>query len=252
MSMELVNISCLITGSTGTIGRAIALALARGGADCVCHYHTRADLAGQLAGQIVRLGRRAMVLQADLRQPEQIDGLLEKACGFGSLRILVNSAAIFSQKKLAEITPQSIRDILDMNLAAPLLAARAFVKRLSIENIFPDKTGQVRAKIINLADLGALRPWAGYAEYCASKAGLIAMTKSLAKELAPTVTVNAIAPGIVTWPESLDEQHRQKALSHIPLGRFARPEEIAEAVLFLATNDYITGQVLQVDGGRGI
>jgi pteridine reductase len=242
--MELANISCLITGSTGTLGTAIALALARGGADCVCHYRSRADLAGELAGQIIRLGRKAMVLQADLRSPDQIEDLMEKAFGFGTLRVIVNSAAMFGRRKLAEITPQSIRDILDTNLAAPLLISRAFAKKRASQN--------TPAKIINMADIGALHPWAGYAEYCASKAGLVAITKSLAKELAPAITVNAIAPGIVTWPESLDEEHRQKAIAHIPLKRFAQPEEIADTVLFLVANDYVTGQVIQVDGGRGI
>jgi pteridine reductase len=242
--MELANISCLITGSTGTLGTAIALALARGGADCVCHYHTRADLAGQLAGQIVRMGRKALILQADLRSPEQIEDLMDKASGFGALRVVVNSAAMFGRRKLSEITPQSIRDILDMNLAAPLLISRAFAKKLAPQN--------TPAKIINMADIGALHPWAGYAEYCASKAGLIAITQSLAKELAPMITVNAIAPGIVTWPETLDEEHMQRAISYIPLKRFAQPEEIADTVLFLVANDYVTGQVIAVDGGRGI
>jgi pteridine reductase len=242
--MELANISCLITGSTGTLGTAIALALARGGADCVCHYRLRADLAGELAGQIIRLGRKAMVLQADLRNPDQIEDLMEKAFGFGSLRIIVNSAAVFGRRKLADITPQSIRDILDTNLIAPLLLSRAFVKKMPAQN--------TPAKIINIADVGALRPWAGYAEYCASKAGLIAITQSLAKELAPAITVNAIAPGIVTWPESLDLEHKQRAIAHIPLKRFAKPEEIADTVLFLVANDYVTGQVIPVDGGRSI
>jgi NAD(P)-dependent dehydrogenase (short-subunit alcohol dehydrogenase family) len=241
--MELANISCLITGSTGTLGTAIALALARGGADCVCHYHTRSDLAGQLAGQIVRMGRKALILQADLRNPEQINELMEKATGFGSLRVIVNSAAMFGRRKLSEITPQSFHDILDTNLAAPLLIARAFVKKL------PANTP---ARIINMADIGALHPWAGYTEYCASKAGLVAITKSLAKELAPAVTVNAVAPGIVTWPESMDQEHMQKAIAAIPLKRFAEPEEIANTVLFFVANDYVTGQVIQIDGGRGI
>ena len=244
MLMKLSNISCLITGSTGTLGRAIALALARGGTDCVCHYHTHADIAGDLAGQIVRLGRKAMVLQADLRSPEQIDDLMDKAFGFGPLRVVINSAAVFGRRKLPDISPQSIHEIIETNLAAPLLISRAFVKRLAPQN--------TSAKIINIADIGAMHPWAGYAEYCASKAGLIAITKSLAKELAPAITVNAVAPGIVTWPESMGEEKKQKAISHIPLKRFAQPEEIADAVLFLVANDYITGQVLQVDGGRGI
>lgn len=242
--MELTNISCLITGSTGTIGRAIALALAHAGADCICHCRTRVDLAGELAGQIVRLGRKAIVLQADLCNSDQIEDLIDKSFGFGPPRVLINSAAVFGRRKLADITAQSFREILDVNLVAPLLIARAFVKKLNPQN--------TPAKIINIADIGALHPWVGYSEYCASKAGLIAVTKSLAKELAPTITVNAVAPGIVTWPESMGQEKKEKAIAHIPLKRFARPEEIADTVLFLIANDYITGQVLQVDGGQGI
>jgi pteridine reductase len=216
----------------------------------VCHYHSRADLAGQLAGEVVRLGRKAMLLQADLRQPQEIEALFEKVCTFGTLRVLVNSAAMFGRRNLAEITPQTVRDILDTNLIAPLLLSQGLVKLLRAENNSNNnKNGNGCAKIINIADVGGLRPWAGYAEYCASKAGLIGMTKCLAKELAPKITVNAIAPGIVTWPQPPDNPSTQKQLARIPLGRFAMPEEIAETVLYLLKNDYVTGQVIQVDGG---
>jgi len=250
--MELTNTCCLVTGSTGTLGRAITLALARAGADCVCHYHSRADLAGQLAGEVVRLGRKAMLLQADLRQPQAIEALFEKARTFGPLRVLVNSAAMFGRRTLAEITPETVRDILDMNLAAPLLLSQGFVKLLKAENNQNHKNGNGCAKIINIADVGGLRPWAGYAEYCASKAGLIGMTKALAKELAPQITVNAIAPGIVTWSQPVEHPGTQKQLARIPLGRFAKPEEIADTVLYLLKNDYVTGQVIQVDGGAAM
>ncbi len=248
--MELTNKCCLVTGSTGTLGKAITLALARAGADCICHYHSRAELAGQLAGEVVRLGRRAMLLQADLRQPQEIEALFEKARMFGSLRVLVNSAAMFGRRNLADITAQTVRDILDTNLIAPLLLSQGFVKLLKAEN--NNKNGNGCAKIINIADVGGLRPWAGYAEYCASKAGLIGMTKSLAKELAPKITVNAIAPGIVTWPEPPDHPGTQKQLARIPVGRFGKSEEIADTVLYLLQNDYVTGQVIQVDGGAAI
>lgn len=246
--MELTGIGCLVTGSTGVIGKAITLALARAGANCVCHYHSHAERAEELACQVVSLGPRAIALQADLRQPQAIEALLEKAQVFGQLRVLVNSAAMFGRRPLAEITPQTIRDILDTNLTAPLLLSQGVVRLLKSQ----DKNVTLQAKIINIADVGGLHPWAGYAEYCASKAGLIAMTKCLAKELAPNITVNAIAPGIVTWSTPSEHPSAQKQLARIPLGRFAQPEEIAETVLYLLKNDYVTGQVIQVDGGCAI
>jgi NAD(P)-dependent dehydrogenase (short-subunit alcohol dehydrogenase family) len=248
--MELTNRCCLITGSTGTLGKAITLAMARAGADCICHYHSHADAAGQLAGEVVRLGRKAMLLQADLRQPQEIEALFEKARTFGALRMLVNSAAMFGRRNLADITPQTARDILDTNLIAPLLLSQGFVKLLKAENHQKNENGC--AKIINIADVGGMHPWAGYAEYCMSKAGLIGLTKVLAKELAPQITVNAIAPGIVTWPQPPEHPGTQKQLARIPLGRFAKPEEIVDTVLYLLNNDYVTGQVIQVDGGAAI
>ncbi len=238
--MELSGISCVVTGSTGVIGRAIALSLAGAGADCICHYHMRADLAEELAGQVVRLGRKARVVQADLRQAGQIDRLFEPIRVFFPLRLLVNSAAVFCRRALGDINASTLADMMSLNLTAPLLTSAAFVRAI----------GQGQGKIINLADVGGLHPWAHYAEYCASKAALIAITKSLAKELAPRITVNAIAAGIVTHPQDLAAE--QKLLSRIPAGRFGVPEEIAAAALFLAQNDYITGQVIQADGGRYI
>lgn len=249
--MELTGVSCLITGSTGTIGRAITLELARAGADCICHYCSHAELAEDVATEVTQLGRRAKILQADLRQPQQIESLLQNAQAFNTPCVLVNSAAMFGRRRLDDITPETVRDILDANLIAPLLLSQGFVKLVKAKIDAAQVVG-CRGKIINIADIGGLRPWAAYAEYCSSKAGLIAMTKCLAKELAPDITVNAIAPGIVTWPNPPEHPSTQKQLSRIPLGRFARPEEIAQTVLYLIKNDYVTGQVICVDGGSGI
>ena len=110
----------------------------------------------------------------------------------------------------------------------------------------------VVGKIINISDVGGIRPWAKHTLYCSSKAGLIGATKAIAKELAPAICVNSIAPGVVTWPSDFDESERHRQLSFIPMRRIAEPKEVTEAIIFLLKNDYITGQVLNVDGGRCI
>jgi NAD(P)-dependent dehydrogenase (short-subunit alcohol dehydrogenase family) len=136
-----------------------------------------------------------------------------------------------------------------MNLTAPILTAQHFVR--IVKNDVPQTDSPI-AKIINIADVGGIRPWAEYTLYCASKAGLISVTKSLAKELAPAICVNAIAPGLATWPENFSEQAKQRQLQRIPIGRIADPKDISNAIVFLLKNDYITGQTLNVDGGRCI
>ena len=169
--------------------------------------------------------------------------------GMGPIRILINSAAVFTRQPLDEITPEKARQTFDMNLTAPILTAQHFAR--IIKNDVPQTDTPV-AKIINIADVGGIRPWAKYTLYCASKAGLISVTKSLAKELAPAICVNAIAPGLATWPENFSEQAKQRQLQRIPMGRIADPEDISNAIVFLLKNDYITGQTLNVDGGRCI
>ncbi len=136
-----------------------------------------------------------------------------------------------------------------MNLIVPIFMSRAFAEKITAA--FPNSKTVV-GKIINISDVGGIRPWAGYVAYCSSKAGLIGATKALAKELSPAICVNSVAPGMVTWPQNFDESKKQRQLSLIPAGRIAEPAEIAEAVISLLENDYITGQVLNVDGGRCI
>lgn len=256
--MNLNGITCLVTGSTGSLGRAIALALARSGCHCICHYHASEEKASALVKEIAEMGRKAVALPADLRSSEQIELLFEKGRSFGDIRILINSAAIFIRRPLSEITAESIRDMLEVNLVAPLIACRNFVKQLDVKNRCESNKNPC-ARIVNLVDIGGIRPWANYVEYCSSKAALVAATKSLAKELAPAITVNAVAPGIILPDTTVQAQadfirtpDNQKRLAAIPLGRFGTSAEIVNAVLFLLSNDYITGQVIQVDGGRVI
>jgi NAD(P)-dependent dehydrogenase (short-subunit alcohol dehydrogenase family) len=247
--MELRQSLAVITGSTGRLGSAIAIALAEAGCHCICHYNKNHEKAKSIVEKIQSYKVKAEAIHAELTDEKQIENLFEKADRLGTVQILINSAAVFSRKNLKEVSLDEAQHVLNINLTAAILTSRYFAE--SINEKFPNSTS-VAGKIINIADAGALRPWAGYVIYCSSKAGLIGATKALAKELAPAICVNAIAPGIVTWPEGFDEQQKQRQLSFIPVKRAARTEEITNAVKFLIENDYITGQVLCVDGGRSI
>ena len=247
--MELKGKTAIITGSSGQLGLAIAIALGRAGCNCICHYNKNRQKAESVARQIQTTGAKAIAIQADLTNVEQIEMLFEKADSLGTPQILINSAAIFSRQPVSEITSELAQKVINTNLITPILISKIFAKQIF------DKFGKSReavGKIINIADVCGVHPWANYVLYCSSKAGLIGATKALAKELAPAICVNAVAPGIVSWPDDFDEEKRKKQVSMIPLKRIAKAEEIAQAVMGLLENDYITGQVLCVDGGRSI
>lgn len=246
--MELKGKSALVTGASGGLGSRIAIGLARAGCKCVCHYHSNKERCEAVVAEIRRGGGEAIAVEADLRRPEEIEGLFDKAAKLGVVQVLVNSAAVFSRGALGDISFAEAQLVFGMNLAAPILVSKVFADRLEKSAVGDSIVG----KIINIADVGGIRPWAKYVLYCSSKAGLIGATKALAKELAPRICVNAVAPGMAKWPEGFSEQAKERQLSLIPLGRIAQPGEIARAVVFLAENDYITGQVLNVDGGRCI
>ncbi len=247
--MDLTGTTAVVTGSTGGLGSAIALALADAGCHCLCHYHSNQARADQIVEEIRQKGPNAAAVQADLTRADDIERLFTHAESLGPVRVLINSAAVFTRQRLEEIIADKARQIFDMNLIAPILTSQQFAR------IVKNQVGQTDvgvAKIINIADVGGIRPWANYALYCASKAGLISVTKSLAKELAPAICVNAIAPGLVTWPENFTEEAKQRQLARIPMARIAKPRDITAAVIFLLKNDYITGQILNMDGGRCI
>jgi pteridine reductase len=252
--MNLSDKTAIITGSTGRLGSGISLALAGAGCNCICHYFHNEKRAAELAGQIKSLGRMAITIQADLTGEKQIDEMFEKIKaevdkGLPVPRILINSAAVFGRQRLVDINLEDAQSVLAVNLTAPILVCRNFVKLLG-NKVSGEQSPA--AHIINMADVGALRPWSEYAVYCSSKAGLIGATKALARELAPAICVNAVAPGAVTWPDDYPQEERDRQLLFIPAGRIAGTNEITPAIIFLLESDYITGQVLCVDGGRSI
>jgi len=245
--MELKSKTAVITGSTGKLGSAITLALAQAGCNCICHYNTNRQFAEQLTEKIQTLGKKAVAVQADMRRPEAIEKLFAEVAKFDMPGVLINSAAVFSKQGLSEMTFEETEEILKLNLIGPIMACRYFAEL--INSRLPD-AGPQAAKIINIADVGGVRPWANYVAYCSSKAGLIAATKALAKELAPAICVNAVAPGVITWRDDFNEADKARQLALIPAERIGRINEVTSAIIFLLKNDYITGQVLNIDGGR--
>jgi pteridine reductase len=241
---ELQGRRALVTGGAVRLGRAIALELARAGADVVIHCHGSRDSADQVAAEIAGLGRRAVVVQADLAVGSEVERAFTEADQeFGNLDILVNNAGIFQRKPFEEISEADLRRMLDVNLAAPFLCAQQAARRMRRAG-----TGD----IVNVVDIGGSSlAWAGYAHYCSAKAGLTMLTRVLAVELAPDIRVNAVAPGAVLFPKDEEPEVRARVLARVPARREGDPEDVARTVRFLVGGPrYITGQIIAVDGGR--
>jgi pteridine reductase len=235
----------LITGGARRIGACIADTLHRDGYRVLVHHGRSATDAAAL---VARLNDRrpdsAAALQCDLMSVAEIDILADRARQrWGRVDLLVNNASTFFPTPLEQLTAADFEQLVGVNLRAPLFLTRALAA---------DLDGQ-RGAVINLVDIYAERPLPRHAPYCAAKAGLVSITRSLARELAPGVRVNAVAPGAILWPEADDDgEAREALLARVPLGRIGDPGDIAGAVLYLAQSDYVTGQVLAVDGGRSV
>ncbi|MBI3088024.1 MAG: SDR family oxidoreductase [Candidatus Omnitrophica bacterium] len=241
--MHLTNRVALVTGGAKRLGRAMALALAERGAHVVISYRASRREAAQTVEQLRRFGVRAEAIRADLANPADAKRLIRHvARRFGRLDVLVNSASVFVRTPLARLTERGWDAHLDANLKGPflcsLLAARLMRKRSG-------------GKIINLTDWAGERPYRDYLPYCVSKAGLTALTKALAKELAPRIQVVAIAPGPILPPPNMSAAERRRAIKNVPLKRWGSPQDIANAVLFaIEGTDFMTGTTISVDGGR--
>ncbi|MBI2455786.1 MAG: SDR family oxidoreductase [candidate division NC10 bacterium] len=240
--MEIEGKIALVTGSAKRVGRAIALALAERGAELVIHYRDSEREAQELLALLKRAGGKPVAVRGDVSVAADVDRIVETAMqAFGRIEILVNNASIFSRTPFENLTEEDWDRFLDVNLKGPFLLCR------KIGGIM---LRQGRGKIISLADIAAFKVWAEYIPYSVSKAGLIALTRGLAKALAPAVQVNAVAPGAVLLPEGTTPEERERAVRRVPLDRLGAPEDIARAVVYLIENDFITGEVLRVDGGQ--
>ncbi len=235
----------LVTGGARRVGRAIVLALADAGFDLLVHYHRSHDEAVGVAADVTSRGRRCEVHSADLAEPGAPEHVVRATIDrFGRLDVLVNNASVFRRMRIHEFTLAAWEREMRINLAAPAALAAAAHSYLRA-------TG--RGKIVNICDIAADRPWPAHIAYCASKAGLVSLTRSLARGLAPRVQVNGVSPGIAVFPDDYDEATRERLTARVPLGRAGTPEDVARAVRFLVESaDYITGQIINVDGGRSI
>jgi len=240
--VQLEGKAALVTGAGTRIGQAIATGLAESGCDVAIHYHGSAEGAEATAQAVRKAGRRAELLHADLSDATAARGLADQAArALQRLDVLVNSAAIMVRQPIETVTPESWDQTLNVNLRATFFVSQGAVPHLR----------RAKGKIVNIADLAGLEPWPAYIPHSVSKAGVVMLTKALARALAPDIAVNAIAPGAVLMPDDWDERSREHIRDTSPLERLGTPADVVAAVRFLlAGTDYATGTVLVVDGGR--
>lgn len=241
--MQLRGKIALVTGAAKRIGRQIALALAQKGANLVLHCHSSETQAKELASEIKALGVGCDLLKADLSETAQVLTMAGQALSKKPVDILVNSASIFYKTPLAGVKESDWEAFIATNLKAPFLLSKEIGLAMA--------KGQ-GGRIINIVDWSGFKPYKDYAPYCASKGGLITLTKALARDLAPKVTANAVAPGPVLAPSDMSEEEKNAIASTTALGRWGEPQDVANAVVFLAESDFINGTVLVVDGGRSL
>ncbi len=239
----------LVTGGSRGIGREIVLTMARAGAAVVINYQERDDAAEAVLQEVRKSGSKGLLYKADVTQLHECEKMVNATLEhFGRIDILINNAGIRRDNILALMKPEDWEVVMDTNLKGVFNCCKAIVRPL-----LKQKSG---GRIINIASIAGVFGNSGQANYAAAKAGVIAFTKSLAKELGKRgITVNSVAPGFIQteMTENLPEQLKETALSRIALERFGRPGEVAEAVLFLAESaNYITGSVIMVDGGLSL
>jgi NAD(P)-dependent dehydrogenase (short-subunit alcohol dehydrogenase family) len=231
----------LVTGAARRVGRSIVLRLAAEGASVAINYHASKAEAEALAGEIGGRGARALPIQADVSKRSDVEKMiLAIEREFGRLDILVNNAGMFFAAKFQELSDEQWDRIMDTNLKSQFLCSQLAA---------PIMKRQGRGRIINLSSLGGMLAWPSYTHYCVSKAGSIMLTRCLARALAPEILVNSVAPGTIQFPgEPPDEEY----IRRVPLHRTGTGDDIAGAVAYLATADFVTGQVMVVDGGRAL
>lgn len=236
----------MVTGAGRDLGLAIAGAIASEGAEIVLHYNRSKGGAGRLSQRIRRGGGKAHVLAADLRSESACRGLIRRSARLlGRIDILINNAGLFERTDISSLTSRKFDRLLALNLKAPVFCAIEAAKVMTRQ-----KGG--RGRIVNISSLGAYQAWPAYVAYCASKAALVSATRSLARATAPHVMVSSVAPGLIDLPASVSGSERDRLVSTIPAGRIGTYDDVVEAVLYFCTAEYVTGQVLLVDGGASL
>jgi len=251
-SQPLRGKACLITGGAKRLGRASALALAQAGADVAITFRNSAREAQHTVVDLASFGVRAFALRCDITSEASVKAMMKEAGReLGRIDILVNNAANYETADFERLTLRQWDAIFASNTRGPFLVSREALKWMRGRK----SKGAARPEgvIVNMGSLGGLRPWATHAHYCSSKAALHMLTKVMAKALAPQITVNAVAPGMIDLGEKSAAAFMRRMAKQTPMQRNGRAEEIAAAVLFFATAPrFITGQILAVDGGLGL
>ena len=241
--MDLHARRALVTGAGHRVGRAIALALGGRGMRVAVHYHTHGDGARETLRSIESAGGAGELFAADLTEPTSANRLIsEVADRFGGLDVLVNSAAVMIRTPFGEITAEQWDGIMALNLRAPFMLAQAAAPHLRA----------ARGAIVNIADLAAFETWPAYVPHGLSKAGVVYITRALARLLAPEVRVAGVAPGTVLLPAHWRESDEERLRRTTPLQRSGSPADVTATVLFILESDYLTGETIIVDGGRHV
>ena len=240
--MDLQGKVALVTGGAIRVGKAIALGLAQAGADVVIAYHSSTAEAQTTVAEIKALGVAGLAIQTDVSDVNQVQALVAQTqAAFGRLDIVVNSSSRFQTTPVMTITIKEWRQVLSVLLDGPFFLAQAAA---------PLMQAQGAGVIINILDLSAFEPWPNFIAHSVGKSGLLALTRGLALELAPAIRVNAVAPGAVLAPPHYGPQKLQQVADRTLLKRWGSPQDVADAVIFLARADYITGETIVVDGGE--
>ena len=239
--MQLSGATALVTGGAHRVGRAIALALAAEGANVAINYHRSAEAAAATVAEVERCGVRSVALPGDAADSNQFAGVLEGFDrAFPRLDLFVANAGAFRRTPLADVGAEDWDEMMRLNFETLLVPARQVAERMR------DRGGS----IVAIADVAAVHPWADYVPYCVAKSCVVGLVRGLARALAPKVRVNAVAPGPVLFPEGFDPRAREREIARTALGREGSAADVAAAVAFLARDDYVTGALLPVDGGR--
>lgn len=248
MGDELKGKVALVTGGAKRIGRSIALRLASLGADVAVNFRSSSGDAEALVKEIESMGRKSIAIEADVAIKSHVDkvmGVVEKE--FGELDILVNNAGVFFEAKFEELTEEQWDAAQNTNLKAQFLTSQAALPLLRKASGLAQGEIKQPSHIVNLASLGGLLAWPAFTHYCVSKAGVIMLTRCLARALGPEILVNAIAPGTIQFP---DEAPDEDYIKRVPVHRTGTGDDIADAVEYLVKANFVTGQVMVVDGGR--
>jgi NAD(P)-dependent dehydrogenase (short-subunit alcohol dehydrogenase family) len=241
--MELRDRTAVVTGSAVRLGRALALRLAAEGVHVCLHYHGSGAAAEETLAHIRRSGVRGTAIQADLSHPATAAREIVEHAGtvLGPVDILVNSAAVFGADSLSALREADWDRHLNINLKAPVFLSQAFARQVA-----PEQCGH----IVNIVDWRASRPLPGHLAYTVAKGGLVTATRLLARELAPRIRVNAIAPGAILPPPGEPDAYLDRLAERIPLRQTGAPEDVADALVYLLRSEFVTGEVLHITGGE--